>query len=378
MSLSEIYRLLCRVFPVRQPPADVQRIVVVLPCCIGDVVMGTAILPALRQLYPRAHITWAVGDWSHAALMGHPLLDELLNLGAGAFPSDWGAFVRQLRAGHYDLAVSLSRSPRIGAALWAAGIPYRAGLNSDGRGFGYNIRADIRPQDVAHEVDIYLRVGAALGADVRACLPSIPIDEQATTDALNLLALHGVTGRFLVVNPSGGTNPGATLGSKRYPPPQLAYMVNLLASVVGVSHVLIVAAPQDAALAEAVRAELWRLGVVVFAGALTFPQVAGLALLSVGYIGNDTGLTHYVAAAGIPTAMMMGPTSPARYRPYAPNGLALWKAFDVPNEGVSAALPTRFDWERHGVSPSDAAPWLIRFFGEGLPDMPHSGGIITF
>ncbi len=41
-----------------------KRIVLILPCCIGDVVLATAALQALRRAYPDAYIAWAVGSWS--------------------------------------------------------------------------------------------------------------------------------------------------------------------------------------------------------------------------------------------------------------------------------------------------------------------------
>ena len=134
------------------------RIVLILPCCIGDVVLATATLTALRRGYPQAHITWAVGTWSKGVIEHHPSLDAILDTGSKALPvkslAGFYAFVRQLRAGHYDLAVSLVRSPLMSAAVALSGIPHRAGLDSAGRGFGYNIRVPINPNQPRHEADI--------------------------------------------------------------------------------------------------------------------------------------------------------------------------------------------------------------------------------
>ena len=121
-----------------------KRVVLILPCCIGDVVMATATLQALRRGWPEAHITWAVGGWSKQAVDHHPLLDAILDTGPAALPvkSPHGfvRFVSQLRGGHFDLAVSLVRSPLMSLAVRLSGIPQRAGLDSAGRGFGYNLR----------------------------------------------------------------------------------------------------------------------------------------------------------------------------------------------------------------------------------------------
>jgi len=49
-----------------------KRLLLVLPCCIGDVVLATATLTALRRAYPQAHITWAVGSWSRGPSVAGP------------------------------------------------------------------------------------------------------------------------------------------------------------------------------------------------------------------------------------------------------------------------------------------------------------------
>ena len=95
---------------------------------------------------------------------GHPLLDAVLDVG-DPFQSP-GALLRfegTLRKGKYDLAISLSRSPRMSAAVWLAGIPTRAGLDSNGRGFGYNIRAAVDPTARRHEAENLLGCGCGAG-----------------------------------------------------------------------------------------------------------------------------------------------------------------------------------------------------------------------
>src|SRR5207237_1318538 len=105
----------------------------ILPCCIGDVVLATATLQALRRAYPQAYIAWAVGNWSKPAIERHPLLDAVIDTGNEALPvkSIGGMlhFVRQLRAEKFDLAVLLVRSPLMSIALLLTGIPNRAGLD---------------------------------------------------------------------------------------------------------------------------------------------------------------------------------------------------------------------------------------------------------
>ena len=91
-----------------------------------------------------------------------------------------------------------------------------------------------------------------------------------------------------------------------------------------------------------------------FVGDLTFAEIAALANESILYLGNDTGLTHLAAAAGAKTVMILGPSDPQRYAPYAPRALALWKPAAVLRGGVAAGSPADWDWSRDGIGVLEA------------------------
>ncbi len=359
-----IYTVLSRLLPTRAAPRNPRRVVLILPCCIGDVVLATATLAALRRGYPDAHITWAVGSWSKGAVEGHPMLDAILDTGAEALPvrSPRGLlrFARQLRAGHYDLAVSLVRSPLMSAAVWLSGIPSRTGLDSAGRGFGYNVRAPVDPNQPRHEADIYLDVARALGLDVSGCRANVPVREQ--NQVLSLLEGQGVRQPFIVVNPAGGRNPGMVLDMKRWPPGNFAALADRLAKQLG-AQVVLVGGPDDDLLLVSV-ADAMKTPALRLAGKLSFGQIAALASLARMYVGNDTGLTHLAAAAGAKTIMILGPSDPERYSPFAPDALALWKPTLVPYGGVAAGAPADWDWSRDGISVDDAEQQIRAWLGE--------------
>jgi heptosyltransferase-2 len=342
-----------------------RRILLVLPCCIGDVVMATAALMALRRAYPDAWIGWAVGRWSRPALEGHPALNALIDAGDSASPvgspRELLRFARELRAVRADWIISLVRSPLMSAAIWLSGCRVRAGLDSGGRGFGYSVRVTVDPDQPNHEARLYLDVVAALGVNAEAVYPFIPVHEADRASVQALLTARGVSAPYFVVNPAGGRNPGMTLDAKRYPPDLMAALTERLAARLDAAPVLIGAA-DDMPLIDAVNAHLAR-PAVSFAGALTFGQIAALAADSRLYLGNDTGLTHLAAAAGAPTAMILGPTDPRRYAPYNPNAVALWKPTDLPTRGVAAGAPQNWDWGRDGIAVDDAEARILAFLG---------------
>jgi ADP-heptose:LPS heptosyltransferase len=285
----------------------------------------------------------------------HPALDAILDTGSAALPvksfSGFWRFVRQLRAGNFDLAVSLVRSPLMSAVLLLSGIPQRAGIDSAGRGFGYTLRVPVDPLEARHEAQIYLDVVAALGVDTGGIFANLPVLPEAQVRVQDALHSAGIKGRYLVLNPAGGSNPGMLLDSKRYPPQKFAAVANALAAELD-AQIVLVAGPDDRGLITAVQQQLTH-PAVEFAGNLSFPQIGALAAGALLYLGNDTGLTHLAAASGARTVMILGPSDPARYAPFTPDSLALWKPVTLRAGGVAAADVSNWDWERDGIAPEE-------------------------
>ncbi|MGH2519865.1 MAG: glycosyltransferase family 9 protein, partial [Chloroflexota bacterium] len=158
------------------PPPN-PRIVILRRCCLGDVLSSTAMLDALRRRYPLAQIDYATGDYSRPALAGNPDLSGMIQANLAA-----------LRERHYDVAISLERSPRAGMLPWLARIPIRVGPNNLGRGFAHNLRVACPPG--RSEAELALDCAAALGvagASARTKFCPSPEDDRR---AEALLAEH--------------------------------------------------------------------------------------------------------------------------------------------------------------------------------------------
>src|SRR5207248_2879880 len=114
------------------------RILLVRPDHLGDVLLATPVLAALKKHIPEAHITFMVGPWSRGVVARNGDIDELLTC---PFPGFQRApqkplapyalllrVARQLRRGKYDLAINLRPDFWWGAALlYLARIPRRVG-----------------------------------------------------------------------------------------------------------------------------------------------------------------------------------------------------------------------------------------------------------
>lgn len=358
-----VYSILAQLLPPKSIIVKPKRIVFIRPCCIGDVVMATGALSALRETYPDAHITWALGSWSARAVEHHPAIDAILDTGSTDLPvrslAGLMRFVRQLRAGQFDMAVSLVRSPLMSLAVLLTGIPLRVGLDSAGRGFGYHVRVAINPNDSQHEGDIYLKVIQAIAGKPIHAYANLPLLDSAITAIQSRLTSANITQPFIVAHPGGGSNPGMQMDSKRYPLPQLAEMLNQLCEKFSATLILI-GGPNDGELVDIVQQHL-RVKSVAWVGDLSFTEIGALAQSAMVYIGNDTGLTHIAAASGAKAVMMMGPTDPKRYAPFTANHLVLWQSVDLQAGGVATAHQQTWDWARDGFTVNDGIVQITNF-----------------
>jgi heptosyltransferase II len=338
----------------------IRRIVLIKPCCIGDVIFATPLLTALRRGYPGAAVDWVVGSTAIAALREHPDLDRVIDSGSlpnpASRPGSLLRLVHALRARQYDLAVVPDRSPLAGLAPLLAGIPRRAGLDSAGRGFSFTVKARIDPAAVRHEAEIYLDVARALGLDTSNCWAYVPPAAQALTTARAILAESSPGKPLIVVHPGGGVNPGMVMIEKRWPADRFAALADRVAEATG-AQIAVVGATSDQPAVAAFRQAV-RHPVLDLSNCLSLPEIGALASLAALYIGNDNGVAHLAAASGGKVLMIFGPSDPRRYAPFVPPEWArvVWRPVALPERGVSAGGPLSFNWERDGASLDEA--WI--------------------
>jgi ADP-heptose:LPS heptosyltransferase len=114
---------------------------------LGDVVIGTSILPLLKKVYPEAEIGFLAGSWAEPILRGHPLVDHLhffdhwkISRTRSSLFAKWRRHqkmkkkvIEEIRS--YDWAIDLSPFFPNGIFLfWKAGIGKRSGFTSGGFG----------------------------------------------------------------------------------------------------------------------------------------------------------------------------------------------------------------------------------------------------
>lgn len=353
--------------PLGAPPA---RILVLKPCCLGDVLMTTPVLAVLRRSYPAASITYAVGGWSRRMVEGNPNIDAFIDTGAvgsgRARLAEFLSLARALRRPRFDLSFVLDRSPALGLLALLAGIPQRVGLDSSGRGFAHTVRVPVHWGRPKHEVDLYLDCLRALSLSVgqprleffpsaeerawaAAFVASLPdaarteIPPTAPAGATTRLQgpAHGASDRrvLVAIHPGGAANPGMTLLTKRWHPARFAAVADRLVETYG-AHIVLVGAASDADAVQAVQ-QAMRSQSMPLAGQASLGQLAALYEHCALMLGNDTGAMHLAAAMQTPVVAVFGPSDPRVYGPYAPAAQAVRKDMQcsgrcfVPGRGIA-------------------------------------------
>ncbi len=298
-----------------------ERVCIIKPSSLGDVVHALPVLSALRALWPGAEITWVVNSSIRGLLDGHPQLDRVIafdrsraRLGLDGLAM-MTRFLASLHRERFDLALDLQGLLRSGLMTLATGARVRVGLSDarEGAARFYTHRIPSPGPDI-HAVDRLLCVAEALGASIAEPRFVVAISEADRRWARGALAE--------VARPALVLNLGARWLTKRWPPEHFAEVARRAVEVRGAGLVA-VGSPEDRPLVEALRARLPGVSLLDLSGRTSLPQLAALAAESDLFLSNDTGPLHLAAAAGARVVGVYTCTSPGRTGPYGPNAAAV-------------------------------------------------------
>lgn len=305
------------------------------PNWVGDLVMATPALRAIRTHFPHATITAIMRPYVADVLAGLDLVDSIvLHQPFGGVPENRGwRFARQLRNHRFDVALLLPNSFRSAIWAWMSGAPRRVGMNRNGRGFLLTDRLEPKPRHQPHPVlDEYLRLAAHLGcrnltrnmelattADDEhqlrafwrrqrargAAVPPAVVSGQATV-GLSTPAPKGHSpdpGQYICLNPGGAFG-----AAKHWPVSSFAELARRAANELGTT-VLVLCGPAERDEArEIVRIAAHR---AVITLADDFPTL-GLTKAAIRHarllVTTDSGPRHFAAPFQVPVVTMFGPT----------------------------------------------------------------------
>jgi heptosyltransferase-2 len=285
-----------------------ERILLVQTAFLGDVILTTPLLAALRRHRPNAEITAMVTPAAGPLLAHDPALDGVLvddKRGTGRGVAGLARLVRTLRARRFTIAIAAQKSIRTALALRAAGIPRRIGFATAPAAALYTDRV-ARPLTL-HDRDRLLGLLTPLGITaIEATLrqPRLAVD-AATRARARALVPRGVgAGR-----PLAAICPGSAWRTKRWPAPAFAALVRAL-DADGYRCVLL-GGPDERALTAAVHAAAGGCAIDL-GGATDLPLLAALLAEAAVAVTNDSAPMHVASAVDVPQVAIFCATVPAQ------------------------------------------------------------------
>lgn len=300
---------------------QVRRILIIKWSALGDVVIASALMEDIARAFPDAEIDLNTQPNCVGLFKADPRFTEVFAIDVRKKGQRWAnalAWLRRVRAGHYDLLVDLQRSDHsrfLLTLLWLSGGAPRYRLGNRG-GFPYTHQPENRDPK-AHAFVMMRSVLESAGIPARTPHPVFhPVAEQIER-VKALRDAHGLEdGRYVVLLP--GSNAAGLL--KRWGVERFTELANLLHTQ-GVQKIVLIGGPDE--VEDCAQIEAAGNFVVNLNGKLALLQIAPLCEGAIAIIGNDTGTAHFASAAGRPLLVLCGPTDPRRVKPIGGSTLAV-------------------------------------------------------
>lgn len=293
---------------------------------LGDVLLATPVLRALRERFPEAHLAAAVNRGTEDVLIGNPDLNEVLAVERGGLASQL-RLLGEVRRRRFDCVLDLTDGDRAAILAWCSGAPVRIGLNEERRWRGLLYTTVVRPgPSVVHRIERDLETVRPLGIQPKAGLPVLqtsPADDEAAARLLDDVAGEPLSRGTL---PLIMFQPGARYWFKAWPAERYADLADRLAERAG-CRILIGGHAQERAVAEEIAARAGSKPVVL-AGRTTVLQHAAVLKRCALFVGSDNGPMHMAAALGTPVVALFGPSNPAEWGPRGERVEVLYKGLD--------------------------------------------------
>ena len=281
------------------------RILLIRLSSLGDIVLTTPVIRAVRAHFPDAYIAMLVAKQSADVLQENPHLDEIITFDRLAKNKDTGEMFRIahiLRERKFTLTIDLQRKFRTELLMYLSGAVKRVGK-------GRLCTARVPEQGNKHATAHYFDLLHAIG--IPAIDPRLEMFLAASerADATQQFDAAGVSKTGLKV----GLFPGAGWKLREWMPERFAAIGDKLVEDFN-ADVLIFGGQTETELVHTV-ANLMDARAVTFAGSLQIRELAACIEKCDLFLTNDTGPMHIAAAVGTPTVSLFGPGNHIRFQP---------------------------------------------------------------
>ncbi len=321
------------------PRIPAERILLIQFRKIGDVLLNTPVVRALRQHYPQSYIVYCTEPIPAGVLKGNPAVDEILLYPRPATLHDAWQLIRRIRQYGFDLVIDLMGNPRSALLSLMSGARHRVAFARWPRSLCYTILVDHRPELQEYTVKKRLRLLEPLGIhafDVSTTLTYTPQDRELVD---HFLKENGIRPDDLLIciDPTHGAITG------QWPSQHFSELADLLSEKLG-ARVCLLWGPGEkeyaATIAAATRSE------PILNPPLELSQVAALLHRADLFVGCDSGPGHIAISQQTPTVTVSG----------AQHG-TVWRPAEPQHRVVTLGLPCQPCHQKQCGPPLDIAVW---------------------
>lgn len=310
-----------------------RRVLVVRLRSIGDTVLATPSLIALKRFLPDAQIDILLEDWVAPVLDGFDAVDSVLSVGNGLSSRIKTAW--QIRRKRYDAAFNLHGGTTATFFTFASGARHRVGFTEYQYSFLYNhlltSATDFWHRENTHSAEQQLALLGFAGVKVEERPKSrLVVTEQALASLENKFfdaEIQRCTAAkdFFAGGDFALFHPTAAFATKTWALKNFARTAEFLHEK-GL-HTIAIAATHETEVLECLKRES-KIPITTFDD-LTLPEITALASKAKLFVGNDSGIAHIAAAVNTPSVVIFGSSNRSHWRPLT----------DAPNEIVYEEFP---------------------------------------
>lgn len=282
------------------------------PNWVGDAIMATPVIHALKKSLPNCTIHVLAKAWVSAVWSNHPDVEEVITFNhkkKGFALLDWYSLVKKIRQSQYDTALILPNSFSSSWMIFWTGIKNRIGYSHDGRGlFLTQAPAWSKSYDHMPRPQVYLNLAKLAGAD-SDFTDKWQFVLQPSKEALAKAAEMVPP----VSQPTVGIAPGSVAPSRRWPIERYAQLIRQLHRQK--CRIVLCGSPDDQKIAEQVAKKA---GVPVVMTAGKTDLAVGIAVMKQMnlVISNDSGAMHMAYAGQVPVLVLQGAADPKVTGPF--------------------------------------------------------------
>ena len=312
-----------------------KRIVVTFLMHLGDVVLTTPFIHALRKIAPDSHITYVIDKKLADIYRCNPYIDELIEVdkkGVHNSISGLNQIAKQVRnAGPVDVLINLHPNERTSYLAWKIGAKKTTGM-SHFLFQPFMTKVTRFNRKTIHAAEMYMNVLEQLGYAVEHAGLELFTSPEWEETARKFYESHGVVDTDRVI----GFNIGSAVPEKRWPKERFAHVADTLAKE-GYTIVFF-GGPMDVEMVQDVL-DVMEEPAIKGAGAFSIGELAAAMRRCICIITNDSGPMHVAVSQKVPVVALYGPSNPSLYGPFTEDAIVLetMDSYDV-NKNMNQVL----------------------------------------